>query len=1799
MLQAPAIINVGAGKQETTLGNFYPPEHNPSRDYRWTKEVSRINTTRLSDDAQITLYLDGSRPASFKPSPITIVINGQPAATITATNGPLTYTLSYHDASILPDLSLELRTAQTFYPSDKDYRELGIIFYGMRVESAPGPLGLRWPSLLAALLWLLVSICLYAIGWAITHPQPIPLGGETAPHPRPLPSGGEINTFGKLLALALPFVALILICVCFFIASPMTLLPWLAGGLVALLPVAVFVQRRRVEAALAGAGGWLKAWRLWQRPVARVLAVPFFYLIATIVFTWPYVLSFGTRLPGWPMDNFNFMYKIWWVSHSIFGNPPPGSSLVFNPNVYYPIGFNLGQGELTPANTLLTIPITATLGPIVSYNFLVFLSFVLSGWGMYLLVKYLLESMINLAPTETITQNSKLKTKNSTLIALLIGLSFTFMPYRLNHMLGHLQMMGTQWLPLTFLFLEKMLRGRRWQDGALAGLFFALCCWEAWYYAAIIGLFVGLYIVVRWWQLRGNAPQDALSTPASSQHPGQQGGLFAVTTNQDLGQQGGPTAALTTRNSNLKPQTSNLKPLAAFILVTAALVAPFAIPYLALRSGNSLAYSVKAANGSSALLSDYFIPSQLHPIWGDAFKTAHTANLNLAEYNLWPGAAMYLLIGLGIWAGWKLRGKLAAFPFSLYIGMALLAVVLSFGLQYDLSGELARFDPALRSAGWQVPLPGLLLYKFVPLFSSIRAWARFGLIAIFAFYVIAALGLAWLLTRPKMPVYRYTLIIALAVLVLADFWATPYTWGFSRVEQQPLDAYLAALPGQPVVAMMPFDRATRDGPAMWASVYHGKPIAYGYETFMPNDYQLNEDTLQNLFPQDAALDVLKGWHVQYIAVSSCQVGSPTDSWCYGRRWPEMRDRLAASPRLKFIQIFRQRSLWDGDVGLFDVRPDIAWHASSDDVYLYQLVRLGRTTVRPYTDAPSPPRERGRVRANIQMPLTLGQQLDGNRYTVLAKLGLGGAGSVYKVQDNRAVPGMPVTLAVKEISVSGIADPVDRAENAAAFRSEVRLLMSLNHPNLTQVVNFFAEGDNYYLVMDFVDGKTLLKALDDADGPLPVSSVLDWFWQLCDVLVYLHGLDPPIIFRDLKPGNVMVAGQGGIVKLIDFGIARFFKRDSAADTRALGTPGYAPPEQYGRSQTDERSDIYSLGVTIYELLTNINPDEHIFNLPPALTLNPAIPAPLAAMLARMTMLEPEARYQTIIAVRNELAKLYPKPAHPTPPQTLRVLQHSPSPLAPPPKGEAGRGSTKAHSAPPTAQTPPSKGEAGRGAASRATDPPQAPPDGRGATTPQATRAIAGLDGQYLATPSPLPAARKVNAVPALPVAADSPRPPRTLPANNSKLKTQNSKLKTIVLALLLVGLIVGGSYFGLLPFSLPFIGTAASHVAPPDTLYPATVAAPPGVTDAALNSRSPRGQWWMSGYDWGGTNFSHDNDLAIAGSPLWSYPVNVAAYTPANLIIANEGYYIIAPGQTAQGAGSIALYLDASGQPAWSFDLPGGPLAMNRLAYAKSDKATFLYLQDGTGQLYASDPAAQGRATWRYNLGGPSPYAPVIANGVLYATTPLTLTALDAATGKQLWQSGGLFRSPPLLSPDASSVYVVNGIRLAALDPTNGKVKWQVELPVSATSNDVLLATADSIYVGTPFGSVIPFDAVSGNQLTEFSVGGEVAGFATVGNTLFVAVKRSNLISSNAVTARDTASGFERWTYPLSGAPVGSPIIVGDNLYVLSADSKLTILNTRSGALVKSITLPDAPLGEAAYANATLYYFGQKGLYALR
>lgn len=243
-----------------------------------------------------------------------------------------------------------------------------------------------------------------------------------------------------------------------------------------------------------------------------------------------------------------------------------------------------------------------------------------------------------------------------------------------------------------------------------------------------------------------------------------------------------------------------------------------------------------------------------------------------------------------------------------------------------------------------------------------------------------------------------------------------------------------------------------------------------------------------------------------------------------------------------------------------------------------------------------------------------------RYQLLSRIGQGGMGAVYKAADTR-FNNRPV--AIKEMSSTGL-PPARLQEAEAAFEREAHLLADLLHPNLPRIYEHFAENDRSYLVMDFIEGQTLEEYLEQiGGGPLLVDQVIKWAEQLCDVLNYLHTHQPPIVFRDLKPANVMISESGHIF-LIDFGIARIFKPGKQHDTVALGSPGYAAPEQYGKAQSTPRSDIYSLGALLHHLLTGRDPSEQPFFFQPASQLNPAVDPALNALLQQMLSMDSEKR-----------------------------------------------------------------------------------------------------------------------------------------------------------------------------------------------------------------------------------------------------------------------------------------------------------------------------------------------------------------------------------------------------------------------------------------------------------------------------------------------------------------------------------------------------------------------------------------------
>ena len=263
-------------------------------------------------------------------------------------------------------------------------------------------------------------------------------------------------------------------------------------------------------------------------------------------------------------------------------------------------------------------------------------------------------------------------------------------------------------------------------------------------------------------------------------------------------------------------------------------------------------------------------------------------------------------------------------------------------------------------------------------------------------------------------------------------------------------------------------------------------------------------------------------------------------------------------------------------------------------------------------------------------LSLGNILAG-RYRLISLLGQGGTGAVYLAEDTEL---FDRSVAVKEL-IDQFDGEEDRAAAVVRFTQEARMLVTLTHPNLPDVRSYFTETGRHYLVMEYIDGSTLLEQLRNANGVLPPATVMDWGRQVCDVLAYLHGHTPPVVFRDLKPSNIMLDRHGRI-KLIDFGTARHFDTTKNTDTLKMGSIGYAAPEQYqGQGQTGPQTDIYALGATLHQMLTNEDPSARPFVFTPPSMVRPEIPESISRAVMRALNLDPAHRFPTAQEMRHAL------------------------------------------------------------------------------------------------------------------------------------------------------------------------------------------------------------------------------------------------------------------------------------------------------------------------------------------------------------------------------------------------------------------------------------------------------------------------------------------------------------------------------------------------------------------------------------
>lgn len=251
-------------------------------------------------------------------------------------------------------------------------------------------------------------------------------------------------------------------------------------------------------------------------------------------------------------------------------------------------------------------------------------------------------------------------------------------------------------------------------------------------------------------------------------------------------------------------------------------------------------------------------------------------------------------------------------------------------------------------------------------------------------------------------------------------------------------------------------------------------------------------------------------------------------------------------------------------------------------------------------------------------LEIGSLVEG-KYKILSKVGQGGMSVVYMAINEKANK----TWAIKEVRKDGVLDFEAVKQGLVA---ETEILKKLNHPSLPSIIDVIDTDDSFIIIMDYIEGNSLNKALQEY-GAQPQEMVIEWAKQLCDVLGYLHTREKPIIYRDMKPANIMLKPDG-TVTLIDFGTAREFKKKNLADTTCLGTIGYAAPEQFGgMGQTDARTDIYCLGATLYHLVTGRNPSEPPYEIKPIRQINPTLSSGLEKIIIKCVQRNPDDRYQS--------------------------------------------------------------------------------------------------------------------------------------------------------------------------------------------------------------------------------------------------------------------------------------------------------------------------------------------------------------------------------------------------------------------------------------------------------------------------------------------------------------------------------------------------------------------------------------------
>ncbi|ADG81662.1 serine/threonine-protein kinase [Thermincola potens] len=264
-------------------------------------------------------------------------------------------------------------------------------------------------------------------------------------------------------------------------------------------------------------------------------------------------------------------------------------------------------------------------------------------------------------------------------------------------------------------------------------------------------------------------------------------------------------------------------------------------------------------------------------------------------------------------------------------------------------------------------------------------------------------------------------------------------------------------------------------------------------------------------------------------------------------------------------------------------------------------------------------------------LKIGDLLEG-KYKIIRLLGRGAWGSVYLAEHLK----LGNHWAVKEIDL--------RKDTRVNLLAEPEILKKLNHRSLPRIIDIISFDNCIYIIEDYFEGTSLKELIGDRKF-CTEENVIAWAKQLCEILIYLHGFNPPIIYRDMKPGNIIIDSEGN-ARLIDFGIAREYKQGQASDSTFIGTRGYAAPEQFSLGcQSDERTDIYGLGATLYHVLTGSSPNEPPYEMVPVRRLNRLLSKDIERIIQKCVQNDPAMRYQSAVELLEDLNKISSRQSNP--------------------------------------------------------------------------------------------------------------------------------------------------------------------------------------------------------------------------------------------------------------------------------------------------------------------------------------------------------------------------------------------------------------------------------------------------------------------------------------------------------------------------------------------------------------------------